>query len=250
MFFALGFAFAALTCSAGCRDVVATASATAPTPRKVAKLQFSYQGTSYRYLVFTPSGYDGKHAMPALLVIHGAGGDGSYMLDAWRSFADKHGIVLVAPTFPLTVKFEDMVPKLLPDLMNTVSRTWMIDAQRIYLFGYSAGGYSTFSAALLASRYFAAAGVFGCIITRDYDHIVSEAERKTPIAIYFGENDPSFKLEQVLRTRDLLQARGFPVHYVEIVNQDHNYEAASPRVNPDVWAFMSQYELPESTGKK
>ena len=230
--------------------VYSLARAEVPKPKHIAQLKFSYRGDTYDYLVYTPEKYEVANAMPALLLIHGAHGDGAGMLEAWRSFADKQGIVLVAPTFPLTAAFEDQVPKLLPELMSTVGRTWNLDARRRYVFGYSAGGYSTFTAATLASDYFAGAAVFACIITPDYDHIVEGTKRKTPIAIYIGDRDPSFPISKVRRTRDLLEAHGFPVHYVELKNQDHNYWSASTEVNPDAWRFLSGYTLPDGAAKK
>jgi len=90
----------------------------------------------------------------------------------------------------------------------------------------------------------AAAGVFADVISPDYDWIVTKAKRKTPIAIYIGDSDPAFTFAQTRRTRDLLESHGFPVHYVEIPYQNHNYGAASATVNPDVWNFVSRYTLP------
>jgi dipeptidyl aminopeptidase/acylaminoacyl peptidase len=128
--------------------------------------------------------------------------------------------------------------------MDTVKQSWHFDPHRAYVFGYSAGGYSTFDAATLDSTYFASAGVFAAIITPDYYSIITQAQRKTPIAIYIGDHDQFFTLAQTRATRDVLVANGFTVHYVELPNQDHNYAAASAQVNSDAWNFMSQYSLP------
>ena len=225
-----------------CLAAAATESAV-PARNSVTQLKFSYGGTTYDYLVYTPAKYDAKQVFPVLLLLHGAHGKGADMLGLWRTFADEHSIVVVAPTFPLTAEFEEQVPKLLPELIDTVGRTWKLNAQRRYIFGYSAGGYSTFTAATRTSNYFAGAGVFACIITPDYEHIVGEAKGKTPIAIYIGDHDQAFRLWQTRRTRDLLEQHGFPVHYVELQNQDHNYGAASVKVNADAWNFLSQYSL-------
>lgn len=217
--------------------------ASTPIPGTVTQRTFSFAGATYNYSVFTPSHFTSQQALPAFLLIHGSGGKGRDMINLWQSFADQHAIILVAPTFPLDERFEKDVPQLYPQLMETVRQTWHFDPHRVYVLGYSAGGYSTFDAALLTS-YFAAAGVFAGIITRDYEHVVTKAKRKTPIAIYIGDHDQFFSLKQTRRTRDLLEKNGVVVHYVEIPNQDHNYGAAAATVNPDVWKFMSQYTLP------
>jgi poly(3-hydroxybutyrate) depolymerase len=202
-----------------------------------------FQGSQYAYAVFIPSTYDHVHALPAILLVHGGGGNGPGFMKLWQDFAEKNGIILVAPTLPLGAALEAKVPQLFPALMERVKTQWKVDSRRIYLFGYSAGGYSTFDAAMLDSTYFAAAGVFAGIITSDYYWIVQKAQRKAPIAMYIGDHDQFFSLAQTRATRDLLLAKGFTVHYVEIANQDHNYPAIAKWVNQDVWNFMSQYSL-------
>jgi len=204
-----------------------------------------FQGNQYPYSVFVPSTYNQTQSLPAILLVHGGGGNGPDFMKLWQGFAEKNGIILVAPTLPLGAALEALVPQLFRALMDLVKTQWNVDSRRIYVFGYSAGGYSTFDAAMLDSTYFAAAGVFAAIITPDYYWIVPKAQRKTPIAIYIGDHDQFFSLAQTRATRDLLLANGFPVHYVEIANQDHNYAAVSAWVNQDVWTFMSQYSLPQ-----
>jgi poly(3-hydroxybutyrate) depolymerase len=213
------------------------------TQQGVAPSNIQVQGIQYPYAVFVPSTYDHVHAMPAILLVHGGGGNGPDFLKIWQDFAEKKGIILVAPTLPLGAALEGQVPQLFPALMDLVKTQWKVDSRRIYLFGYSAGGYSTFDAAMLDSTYFAAAGVFAAIITPDYYWIVQQAQRKTPIAIYIGDHDQFFSFAQTRATRDLLLAKGFTVHYVEIPNQDHNYPAIAGWVNQDVWTFLSQYSL-------
>jgi poly(3-hydroxybutyrate) depolymerase len=204
---------------------------------------FTFQGVEYPNVVRLPSGCDGSHPLPAILLLHGAHGKGQDMIDIWKSFADSHHIILVAPTLPLDAEFEKLVPRLFPALMESVRQKSHIDPKRIYVFGYSAGGYVTFDAATLASTYFAAAAVFADIIAPQYYQIIQQAQRKTPIAIYLGDHDQFFSVKQAQATRDRLIANGFPVHFVVIPNQDHNYAAASAFVNNDAWQFMSQYSL-------
>ena len=206
---------------------------------------FQFENVSYPNVVFVPSSYDGSRALPAILLVHGGGGKGQDMIDLWQQFAQKQGIILVAPTLPLDAQFETKVPRLFPALMDSIKAKWKIDPSRIYVFGYSAGGYSTFDAATLASTYFAAVGVFASIITPDYYGIIQQAKRKTPIAMYIGDHDQFFTVAQAAATRDQLVANGFTVHFVVLPDQDHNYAAVSNFVNSDVWTFFSQYMLPQ-----
>jgi len=231
----------AILCLAGCLSCGKSRANQPAVPSGT--LQF--QGSQYSYAVFVPSAYDHVHALPAILLVHGGGGNGPDFLKIWQDFAETNGIILVAPTLPLSAALETQVPQLFPALMELVKTQWLLDSRRIYLFGYSAGGYSTFDAAMLDSTYFAAAGVFAAIITPDYYWIVQKAQRKIPITMYIGDHDQFFSLAQTRATRDLLLSMGFTVHYVEIAKQDHNYPAIARWVNPDVWTFMSQYSLPQ-----
>ncbi len=212
-------------------------------PGKTTHQKFSFGHATYPYLVFAPASWTPDSRFPALLLIHGAQGRGEDMLSLWRDFADQHGILVIAPTFPLDARFETTVPVLYPALMETVRQSTHFDPRRAYIFGYSAGGYTTFDAATLTS-YFAGAAVFADIIAPGYESIVDHPQRHTPIALYLGDHDPFFTFAQSRRTRDLLLAHGFPVHYVEIPHQDHNYPAVANAIDADAWSFMSRSALP------
>jgi predicted esterase len=208
----------------------------------------AFQGADWVYYVFSPAPCANR-ACPALLLAHGSGGTGTDLIGVWRDVASQIGIVLIGPTLPFGGQpqvgdIEAKVPQLFPAVVEDSKRWARIDARRVYLFGYSAGGYTVFDAATLASTYFAAGSVFAAVVTPDYDWIVPRAQRKTPMAMYLGDHDQFFSLAQGRRTRDLLAANGFPVHYVELVNQDHNLATASAFVLRDAWTFMEPYSIP------
>ncbi len=223
----------------------APVNASFPQVPGLAQRQVQLAQTVYPFYVFVPSSYDGSRALPAVLLIHGFGGNGPDMVPAWQSFAQQNGIVLVAPTLPLGGDFETTVaPQLYPMIMDSVRGEWKLDARRIYLFGVSAGGYTVFDAGLFDSQYFAAGGVFAAVITPDFDFTLQKATRKTPFAIYIGDHDEFFTVAQAQRTRDVLQTNGFPVRLMIYPNLNHNYGAVANQVNSDVWSFFSQYALP------
>lgn len=220
-----------------------------PTPNPAAagliERHAQFQGVDYPFWVFLPSTYSSSQVFPAILLIHGGGGNGPDFVNVWRDFADANGIILVAPTVPDGVNFEiNVVPGLYPMIMNAARNEWTIDPRRIYLFGVSAGGYTVYDAGLPDSQYFAAGGVFAAVITPDFDFLVQEAKRKIPIALYIGDHDEFFSLAQAQATVDLLQSNGFPVRYTVFPNLDHNYGAVSAQVNSDVWNFFGQASLP------
>lgn len=210
----------------------------------------NFGGTNYRYYLFCPASKEAHGALPLLFLVHGAGGNGQSFLRLWQNFARQNNLALLAPTLHLGSDLEREVAGLFPAFVEDAQGKCKVDPQRVYLFGYSAGGYLTFDAATLDSTQFAAAAVLAGVITPDYDWILDRAQRKTPIAMYIGDQDEWFSLAQSQRTRNALLAKGFPVHYVEISQQHHNYTANLEWVQRDSWNFMSSYPLPEKPSRQ
>jgi|SRR5579872_164988 len=204
-----------------------------------------------QYVYFWPAnkerdkGPDSERALPAVVLLHGAGDVADNMIAAWKNFAAEKKIVLLAPQLPRNPKFEDSAPKVFRCVVEDAQKTTAIDPARIYLFDNSMGGYLAYDGAMFESKYFAAIAVHAMRIADDYTWILSRAERKTPISIYIGDRDQFFKLEDVRKTRDLLRNAGFPVRYVELRNHDHNYYAASDQINEDAWTFFEENPLPK-----
>ncbi len=182
--------------------------------------------------------------MPAILLLHGAGDHPPNFIEAWKSFAKQKHIVLIAPELPRIETFERVAPAVFKCVVEDAKLQAAIDPRRVYVFGHSMGGYLAYDAATFDSEYFAAVAVHAMGIADEYDSIVNQAKRKTPIAIYIGDQDELVPITRVERSRDLLRKSGFPVHYVELRDQDHNYYDLAGQINDDAWKFLSQYQLP------
>jgi len=203
-----------------------------------------FGATEYKYFVFVPASTPTSKSFPLLFLVHGGGGNGLHFLRLWQEFARENQIVLLAPTLPVQGDLEKDVAELFPAFVEDAKATYPnIDSRRIYVFGYSFGGYSTFDSATLDSTYFAAVTILAGVITPDYDWILGKARRKTPIAMYMGDRDRRFSLAQARRTRDVLLAHGFPVHYVEIAQQHDFYSQNFAWVQQDSWNFMRNHAL-------
>ena len=195
-----------------------------------------FQNKRYTYALFQPAG----DRNPAILLLHGAGGMGRDMLDLWKPFAQAHGITLIAPDMPRELAFEAIAPDFFRALVDAVNA---IDRNRVYVFGYSMGGYLAYDAAMFGSDYFAAVGVYANCIAPEYLSIVKSAKRKIPIAIYAGVRDEMIPIASVRATRDFLEQRAFPVHYREFARNGHDYGTVAKDVNADVWEFFERVKL-------
>ncbi|MGA9899828.1 MAG: alpha/beta fold hydrolase [Terriglobales bacterium] len=195
----------------------------------------------YQYLLFSPPS---KQPLPAILLLHGAGDHPPNFIEAWKSFAKQKHIVLIAPELPRIETFERVAPAVFKCVVEDAKLQAAINPRRVYVFGHSMGGYLAYDAATFDSEYFAAVAVHAMGIADEYDSIVNQAKRKTPIAIYIGDQDELVPITRVERSRDLLRKSGFPVHYVELRDHDHNYYDLAGQINDDAWKFLSQYQLP------
>ncbi|MEP6571765.1 MAG: dienelactone hydrolase family protein [Gemmatimonadota bacterium] len=200
---------------------------------------------SYEYQLYSPPAHSPS---PALLLLHGAGGRSADMLEAWLSLGKDKGIVLIAPQLPRTVAFEAIAPAVFRCIVADAERSASIDSHRMYLFGYSMGGYLAYDGAMFDSDLFAAVAVYAAAIDEEYYGIVDQASRKVPIAIYIGDHDQFYPLAQVRRTRDLLKRNGFPVRYREYTGQDHAFAPIAGSLEPDAWKYLSRAKLTDTTG--
>ena len=191
-----------------------------------------------RYDLFVPQA-DG--ARPAVLLLHGSGDSPRPMVDAWHGLAKKEGIVLIAPELPLRKDFEAIAPRVFHCEVEDARKVAAIDPARIYVFGNSMGGYLAYDALAFESDYFAGVAVHAMGIAPEYDGILDHARRKLPVAIFIGDSDPLVSLPSVRRTRELLERRGFAVHYVELKHHDHNYYGLSSQVNAEAWRFLTAH---------
>ena len=60
------------------------------------------------------------------------------------------------------------------------------------------------------------------------------AQRKVPITIWVGTDDPYFSLALVKGTQGELNKHGFQAQVVEMKGHDHNYYAVSKDLNPKI----------------
>src|SRR5579863_4118317 len=66
----------------------------------VAERYLEFRRKLYPYLVFCPNGEDRSRDLPAILLLHGAGGRGADLLEPWRDVARNNGVLLIAPDLP------------------------------------------------------------------------------------------------------------------------------------------------------
>lgn len=167
----------------------------------------------YRYV---PTTYRADQALPLLVTLHGAGGNGYGAMQSYLAFAESARIVIVSPDsrgvtwdrafggFGVDASFLD----------NALSGTFLrcaIDQQRIAIAGFSDGA----SYALSLGR--TNGDLFGRIMAFAPGYMAPNVSRGRPaVFVAHGTRDPVLPVERT-RTRFVptLEANGYPVTYRE-----------------------------------
>ena len=151
--------------------------------------------TVYQYSAFIPKGYsaDNEKSWPLLIAMHGTGDHehtvhelltGSAYTQMLKYTSDKYPMITVIPHCPEDQMHWSAV--LVKELIDSVSRKYRVDPTRIYLTGYSMGGYGTYATAIEYPELFAAiAPVCGWSDPEDAARL-----KHVPVWAFHGDADP------------------------------------------------------------
>jgi dienelactone hydrolase len=64
-----------------------------------------------------------------------------------------------------------------------------------------------------------------------------------PIAIWVGDQDLLFPVEQVTAAKKEFESNGFPIELEIIPHHDHNYYVISDEMNGKAWEFLKKARL-------
>jgi polyhydroxybutyrate depolymerase len=128
------------------------------------------------YLLYVPKSYDPEKSTPLVISMHAAllWPAAQMQTSQWNKVADKYGFIVVYPSGTTPGgKGTGVLPKIwllrpetvlaanvrfISDLIDTLSRAYNIDPQRIYVNGFSNGGAMAFALSCRLSQRIAAVG--------------------------------------------------------------------------------------------
>jgi poly(3-hydroxybutyrate) depolymerase len=222
------------------------AAAAVGEPGKVSKEKISWKGKERAFFLYVPKGAAPERKLPLILTLHGSGQSGETYVAAWKDLAEKEKIVVAGPDSDDSVHWGSPQdgPALLHDIVEQVAGKQAIDSRRLYLFGHSAGAVFALQMAALESDYFAAVVAYAGSLQAKYFNLFDYATRKIPYLFIIGTKDVFFPLADVQATRDALKSRSFPVEYVEMSGQTHNYVRSAREINGKAWEFLLKNPLP------
>lgn len=155
------------------------------------------------------------------LVLHGAGQSETDLLGSsyFRRLADATGTILVAPWGRGTFDFAGVARTDVADVLHTALRVFTPDPRRVYLVGYSMGGYSTFLFGPQLGKWSAVMDVCGAV--QGTAGQVAFAWRSTPLYVVTGARDIVVPPVYPRQTAAILSGMGVPVSFYEEPTGEH-----------------------------
>ena len=183
--------------------------------------------------------------MPLVVLLHGSGRTGEIMASNWKDLASREGFMVAAPDAydAPTWNSEKDTPDFFRKIVERVKSRHPLDSSRIYLFGHSAGAAYALFLTVIDSDLFAATAIHAGALQTDTHGFFEQAERKTPIAIWVGDRDPLFPLEDVMATKKIFESNGYSVELSVVLAHDHNYYAIADEINGKAWSFLKKTHL-------
>lgn len=200
-------------------------------------------GKTRVYYLYVPSTV--KASAPLIVTLHGSNRTGVNLVEKWKDYAKKEGIILAGPDATNLQGWASPLdgPDFLRDLVEELKGKYPINPRRVYLFGHSAGASFALHMSLMESQYFAATAIHAGALNAEGMDLIALAKRKIPISIQVGDSDEFFPLKIVRATRDALKNAEIPVELVEIKDHDHWYYDQAAKFNQTAWEFLKKYEL-------
>lgn len=167
---------------------------------------------AYHYSAYLPASYDAdtNKSWPLLIVLHGSGArelsDENLQRDRvfvpiLESTKDKYPMITVIPHCPKWQHWDGMIIK---DMIDSVGQKYRIDRTKIYLTGFSMGGYGSFdSAAQYPDLFTAVAPICGGGDPED-----AAAYGKLPIWAFHGDKDPVVPVSESIKMVDAIKKAG------------------------------------------
>jgi poly(3-hydroxybutyrate) depolymerase len=201
-----------------------TAAASAEVEERIMRVA----GTTVRYKLVLPDGYDAAKTYPAVLVM-GGGPQTMATVDRtldrnFRAEAERRGYLVVAPAAPDGELFFQGGERVFPEFLETFLASNAVAGRRFHVAGPSNGGIAALHVAARHPQYFVSATAFPGYLWRPTDDKL-RALAKLCVFLYVGEHDEYRWHDEMRREAEFLQAQGTVARYTVEQGQGHRLES-------------------------
>lgn len=207
------------------------------------KHSFEFAGARRVFYLYAPA-QTGPQPPALVVLLHGSYGKAQDMVALWADLARDQGFVVAAPIARRSAAWQIRADgsSFIRAFVDEVARLRSIDRARIYLFGHSGGAVYALTLSMLESDYFAATAVHAGAWRSTNEFIaVPHAKRAIPVAMFVGDRDEYFRLQDVRKTYEALQTAGHPSNLTVIHGHTHTYARVAAEVNEAAWNWMKVY---------
>jgi predicted esterase len=184
-------------------------------------------GTTVRYKVVLPGGYDPAKTYPAILAF-GGGPQTMNTVDAvltrnLRAEAEKRGYIVIAPAAPDDQLFFEDGARIFPEFLKMILADYKIQDNKFHIAGPSNGGIAAFHVAALNPQYFLSVTAFPGYMWEPGEAKL-QAISKMCVFMYVGENDPYMWHAEMKKEAEWLRSKGTTARYTVEKGQPHRME--------------------------
>jgi predicted esterase len=216
-----------------------------PTAKATGDLFLAYRstfdGSMVPYRVYLPTSYSPSKKYPLVVLLHGAGGDETDFIEAyrgqWPKLAEERGYILASVNGrgPLSgYSTESGGEQDVLDVMQMVEKRYSIDPSKVYLGGHSMGGGGTWKIGLANQDKFA-----GFIpIAPAGNNPALMKDLKKPVMLVCGVKDALVPVAGCRAVAAKAKELNAPVKYSEYPDSDHLSVAVI--AVPDIFNWLDQ----------
>src|SRR6185295_1787041 len=184
-------------------------------------------GTTVRYKVDLPSGYDPAKTYPAILAF-GGGPQTMNTVDNvlsrnLRPEAEKRGYIVVAPAAPDDQLFFEGGARIFPEFLKGILADYKIQDNKFHIAGPSNGGIAAFHVAAANPQYFLSVTAFPGYMWEPTPAKL-QAISKMCVFMYVGELDEYMWHGEMKKEAEFLRSRGTVARYTVEKGQPHRLD--------------------------
>jgi poly(3-hydroxybutyrate) depolymerase len=207
--------------------VVAALLANGSAGAEVIEKSMQVSGTTVRYKVVLPDGYDASRTYPAVLAF-GGGPQTMNTVDGilarnFRSEAQRRGYIVVAPAAPNGQVFFEEGARIIPAFLKNILSEYRIRAGRFHVAGPSNGGIAAFHVAAANPQYFLSVTAFPGYMWQPSAARL-DAISNLCVFMYVGETDEYRWHDEMRREAEFLRSKGTDARYTVERGQPHRIE--------------------------